>query len=545
MSAPTWLLEVTVGGAVLRYATRRVEVTDARGRVLLYRAGLADFDLLIDGAEESQGFEILDPMVDWALIATRENTERAPVVLRFWEVGEQLEDAAVVLRGLVTEPEYGDPESPNTFVGTIQTGTAGVDRSWPAVAERVDTSTWERDPSGTTYDEGIEGAVYPTVFGYPGEGDVPTTTPRCCVPAPLVDWNNGAIYVRRLLLGRGKLNAVGGVIFVCDVDDEMSGMGIAYEDQAVITDTDDLGQTVTLAEVPPGAGVQGELGHAYYVGYSSIAGRGGGSLRTDSITQPMRTLADVARFCLQNSGRAVDLEAQDGERSRLENYRIDGYINEELQLIPWFEGNLMPMFPIERAMTQTGMYWRFVNWWATERDAVAHLDADKGQVRRASSIRVYDDQVVNYFTIEFQFSQGTAGARRMLSGEGGKPLPWFQRPGGTPLDDRVLPSPALVLSQSIYGVREAPVHSTEFLWSETTAAAVLHYWAVRDSFPRRPVLYEGRARQLRELRRGDIVTVTDSRVHLSRAVARVDGVRLRSSESATAELSLLDPKRLG
>jgi hypothetical protein len=535
-----WLLELQIGGRLLRYATRDVTVTDGRDRTYRYKGGLADLSLTLDGLQEQTGLAITDRAVDWALLVRRgEALTRGQATLRYWVPGELLERALVALEGVLSDPEYGDPGKPHRLSLTLL-ADSGSDRLYPSEQARVDTSTWRRAPTGDTYDEQIEGAIYPTVFGYPGESDLVVDPPVAATPALLVLWDQAALATSYLLLGYGRLDCVGGQAYLRDRTDE-SGVGYASDWLDVIEDVDDLGQVVTLAAC---AGVvQARPGHEYYFGLSSAAGKGGGTKVADR-SRVASTLTDVAIFCLRYSGRQVDLQAQEGERSKFDRYQIDGQLNERLELVPWFEGELAPHFPLVRARTPHGIYWRWLNWWATAADATLHLDADAGRVVRASSIREDDGSVLNSFTLEFQLNQGNLGARRTLTAEYSAPVPWWAHPDVLD-DDRIVGSPACARSQAVYGLREAAVEQSDFIWKESTALAILQHRAVRDSFPRRPVRYTGPVRELRHLTRGDIVTVTDSEVHLDRVVAMVDGVELGGGRLATVALELLDPRRLG
>lgn len=547
--APTgnglWLLDLVIGGRTLRYATKRTTVLDRFGVGYLYQAGLQDFEIALDGLEEQQAVSVLDFGVDWpALAAAGHALELARATLRRLEPGQLLESARIVLIGQTDEPEYGDPETPALLtVGVF--ANLGTDRTWPAPSERVDQTTWaySADLSATTYDQGTEGAIYATIFGFPGEGDTTTTEPIATVPAILVDWDQGALYTRRLLIARGELACVGGVVRVVDEDDEASGFGYAVEDENVVVDTDLLGQTVTLVEIPPGAGVQGILGHKYYVGLSRDTGRGGGS-SVPGIGSPLSTLADVALFCGRNSGRIFDERAQEIERVYLDNYRIDGVLNNEVQLVPWFESEIMPLFPIARTRSSQGMYWRFVNWWAQPADAREIIDTSKGEWRRVTSIRSPTDSVRNYFTIDFQLRDDRPGARRILTALSEQVLPWWYNPDMIS-DVRIAGTSALGASQTLYGLREAEPISSAYLWKETTASRSLHYRAVRDSFARRPVSYQGPARTIAHLRPWDPVIVNDAQVSLSNAVGLVRAVRLSSDRLAQVDLEILDPRRLG
>jgi hypothetical protein len=537
-----WLLDLQVGGQVLRYATKGLEVLDSRGRRYRYHAGLSDFELELDGMQEQQGLAVLDRRVDWALLASRgENLDRATAVLRHWLEGDLLEEAMVVLQGELTDPEYADPKSPDTFVATLKVA-AETDRTWPSPQAAVNTSTWERGATGNTYDEGIEGAVYPTIFGHPGEGDEVVDPPVPALPALLVHWNQSAVEGTKLLIGYGRLDCVGGQVYVRDrtADDDI---GYNQEWLDVIEETDGLGQVVTLVDVADGAGVYGFAGHEYFFGMSRSPGKGGGNTIPGG-SAPMRTLADMQIFCLRNSGRAVDLEAQEGERVYFDSYSLDGMLNEEVQLVPWFEAEILPLFPAVRARTARGIYWKYVNWWATATEAVAHLDADARRVTRSSSVRVPEGQVYNWFQVEFQLNQGATGARRTLTDQAEEVLPWWENPDLL-ADDRIIGSPALAASQALYGIRQAETVRSDYIWKESTAISVLQYLAVRDSFPRRFVSYEGSASELRHLTHGDIVTVTDSRARFDRAVAMVDSVRLSGDRLCTVALSVLDKRRLG
>ncbi len=537
----TWLLDLDVAGQVLRYSTRDVVVSDTRGIRYVYRSGLGAFSMSLDGLQESQGLAVTDRGVDWALLARRgANLGRARGVLRYWEPGDLLEGAMVVLAGDLADPEYGDPDQPARLTGTLRAGAAR-DRIYPPEQAAITTSTWSRSPApGSTYDDVGEGMPYPTVFGYPGEDDEVVDPPVPVVPGVLVEQDPAALAPDALLLGYGALDCVGGEVFVRHI--EATDSGWAEEWCEVVARTDLLGQTVTVAVLEEGAGAYGSLGHTYYVGYSRASGKGGGSLRPDR-TGPIETLTDVALFVLRNSGREVDLQAQEAERGRLDRYRIDGMLSERVELVPWFEGEILPMFPITRARTQRGIYWRFLNWWAGKTDAVMILDADRREVQRASSIREPEGAILNHFTIDYQLGGYGGAARRTLTAEYGRPLPWFEHPDLLP-DARVIGSPILARSQSVYGVREADPVVTEWVWKSTTAAQILQHLAVRDAFPRRPVSYTGDARRLRCLSRGDIVLVTDSAVHLDEAVAMVASVELGTGRLATVSLELLDPRRL-
>lgn len=541
-----WLLDLEVSGRVFRYSTRQMEVRDAGSRSYLYQAGLADFDMTLDGRQESQAIKVVDRRVSWPLLA---DLTLATAILRHIEDDQVLEEALLVLEGSVDEPEYGDPQRPSSLVGTIQVDPA--DRSWPDPRAAVTSQTWENTPldlGGPQYDLDLAGAVYPTVFGYPGD-DGAGGIPAPATPALMVDiqlaigpgLHNQAVF----LIGAGVVDASQVRLYAPTQTFGSDGFTGA-EDLAVTQTTDLLGRTVSVVTVAAAsAAIWPTPGQEYYVGWSQADG---GGARVPNGSGPIRSLTDVALFALRNSGRKVDLQAQEAERQTLDALLIDGLLNDELPggLVPWFEKVFFPLFPLVRARTRAGMYWRRVNYAATPADAVAHIDCDAGRARRASSIRTPVEGVRNRFVIEggYFLRSGQYTIRRTLADQAEAALPWFESPDLL-ADERVIGSPVCARSRAIFGVREASTIQTKFLWSAATMTTCLHAWAARDAFPRQPVSYTGDSREFRRRSAGDIVTVTDSEVGFDREVAVVRSLALSSDRLLVLNLEVMDRRVRG
>ena len=105
---PIWLIEIDIGGQIVRAATEQVEVTSAAGLALLFPAGL-------DEPDESQE-EVaitLSGGPDWAALRARGVwLERSRAVLRRWYDGQALETAEIVSDGELVEVEYGTRTEP-------------------------------------------------------------------------------------------------------------------------------------------------------------------------------------------------------------------------------------------------------------------------------------------------------------------------------------------------------------------------------------------------------------------------------------------------
>jgi hypothetical protein len=535
---PTWLVDLDVGGLLLRYATRPVTVRDADGVELVYQGGLSDFELTIDDAQEAQGIEITDRAIQWAALASvGAPLDRCRATLRHWQRGERLEEARVILDGVASDPEYADPDAPDRIVLSIGAGVE-VERLWPSPEARVNTSTWDRNPASISYDESVEGAVYPIIFGYPGTGDDNSIDPVPCVPCLPVVIDPSATNDDYFLLCDGIAHVSGSDVYVLDLD---GGSTSRYEWHATDTSTDNQGRTVTRIVVPVGLGVQAAAGHKYLIGMARS--EGGGNKRSDG--QPMQSLLDVALFVLNNSGRAVDIVAQ-GAESRLADFKIDGILNEpDIELVDWFESNFAVLFPLVRSRTRVGMFWRFLDWRATPAQAQHIINADRGDYTRVSSIRTGGDTVRNVFSLDYGLVDGQASKRLILTSENAKILPWYELPGSALLGERTKGNSACARSQSLYGIRETDPIESAYVWSESTAASALEQIAARDTFPRRSVSYRGPTREIRRMSAGDVALVTDTSAGLSEVVALVASVVLSSASVADLNLVLLDARRIG
>lgn len=551
MRQGTWLLELHVGGQLLRYATREVMVTDRRGQTHLYRAGLSDFELRLDGMEEEQGIEVTDRELNWAqLVARGLRIDRGQARLRYWVPGQVLEQARTAIDGVIEGPEYGAPGKLSTLVASVVVPSSAL--LYPTQQQKVDTTTFPYATGVQVFDEALVGASYPIVFGFPGDNEtvrtvIGTSAGIPATPALLVKWvgasGPGASH---LLLCLGQAHAVGASVRVWDADETQSvGLVPVYatEVEPVFSATDQLGQAYTMCEFVGGSDVDPETGRRYYAAWASTGGFGGGLLRPDG-GGPIRSLVDVAAFALRMSGRKVDLKSQETQRGELGPYKVDGCVNEPIEWLPWFEAHLAPLFPIVRVTGPDGIWYRHVNWGARVTSAIAHLSADSGDVRRASGLLTNTAAVANVFSLEYARNAITGAyfGRRTLAPKSGELPQIVVDPfTGTPdlSDDRVLGSPLCARSEALYGPIERPATRSAFVWSDVVASSILAHWALRDALPHRTVTYEGP--ELARFQRGDIVTITDSEIGLSRTVALVSAVMLSGRRLQRLELEILDP----
>ncbi len=164
--AATWLLDLTFGGEVFRFATNAVEVTDSSGEVFRYAVGLADFEWSYSqaGPDASVGLTI-NSSVDWARMQARGvSLERASGTLRRHYAGTVLEQARIVLRGLSERVEYGAPDEPLTL--SLTSMPVEQSDTLPEPQAVVEAQTWPKDLN--QFDEKLKGSYYPIIIGQPG-----------------------------------------------------------------------------------------------------------------------------------------------------------------------------------------------------------------------------------------------------------------------------------------------------------------------------------------------------------------------------------------
>lgn len=540
-----WLLEFRAGGRTHRYATRPVTVTSTLLGDLVFLGGLAPLVVRVDGLNEEQGVEVVDRGQDWPrTIARGHGIDREPATLRYWRDGDALEQARVVVDGVVVSPEYGGPGEPGRLVFTVGAPRL-AEPVFPDAQASVSDATFTNTADVLVYDDAIIGAVYPHVLGYPGyrgaDGD-----PVPAVPALLVHYN-GLVGVgsggSHLLVCSGRADALvqGGTVRLWD-SDETNGLilDFAFQDEDAQEFSDLLGRMYTGIEFTTANPINALAGHHYYTSWSPDSGKGGGITLPDK-AGPIRKLTDVLLWALRNSGRKVDLEAQEAERDRLDVYLVDGYLNDRVQLVPWVEAQLAPLFQLVRRNGPRGIWYTAIDWGVQRTAAIAHLDASSGAVRRATSVKLVANQVANLFTLDYQFSPQTSGyyGRRVLGSTAGElGLEGPSNIASPEPDSRVLGAPLCARSAARYGVVERAPVTTQFVWDSGTSSRIVQQWALRDCLPRRFVSYTGP--DLDRFHRGDIVTITDDELVLEDAVALVDAVVIGSGRLHQIDLEILD-----
>lgn len=518
-----WLLDLEVGGRTWRYSTSAVDVTDNDGNTIPYIEGLARVAYTAAATASSVAITISSGE-DWALVAARGiDLESGTATLRRWFDGQTLEEARLVLDGLVVKPQYGDTDEPLVF---------SLERlPWedtfliPDATYAVDDNTWPSSASFTT-DPAILGAYLPIIFGSPGYigytgGSAPITPAS---PGLLVDYTQSATLFRSSKLAIAGHEVRDTSVRVYDMSDDEKPNGVS-EQLPVLHATDMLGRKIAYIDYSSAVQVRLREGGEYWIAWSDPA-TGGGLYNSDR-TGVLRGAGDVILWWLDQSSLPLDRGRMKVQSARLNRFNLDCYVYEPTTAYQWIMENLAPILPISYREGADGAWFAAWRYDATPQDSVMRLDADTEFVTRESRITTSGlSDVRNEITLEYAPRQGDRLLKRMtITGD------------PDPDDGNQIGSYLCKLSQQRYGVQRHRLTTTVVV-EDATAAAILGNLAQQLCLPRRRVTYSGPP-DLEALEVGDVVTLNDAVVHITDQLALVEEIGVED-EMVSLNLLLLD-----
>lgn len=236
-----------------------------------------------------------------------------------------------------------------------------------------------------------------------------------------------------------------------------------------------LSQTYEVdAEIRFEGQIKLEVDGQYWVSFRST---NGGGVRAYG-EAPLRTLGNVVRYALDRSGEKLDELRSAAEVARLSAFKIDTLIIGRTDLAAWVDSQLASVFPISRVSGPDGVYYKFMNYLATERDASLHFDLDRGDSSTlVGPIFVDTSEVANRFAMEYAPSQMSGSTKRVQIGHA------FQ---GSTGDSRIRRNEHCLISYHRYArgrVVEASPIRTPHVFSDSTAYLALAHRAARSAFP--------------------------------------------------------------
>lgn len=512
-----WLLELDLGGELLRVSTQAVVLTTEDGQVLRYEGGLSDPGVAFDGQIDSIGLELSSSRHIWTqLQAQGQALERCTGVLRRWFTGQPLERSRVVLRGITGSPICGYLDDPGLLSIELRRVVADLGDTVPAAQHVVDGTTWPVRPA-YPQDSNVNGAFYPVVIGRPGQAD----SGGQATPGLLVE---GLQHPSSRLLVAGHRVAAAKVTVW-----NMSSAPPQYELRTTYEVADKLGQVVTYTDFQAVTkpGFQADEGLKWWVGWHALGGltwRG----------QELRGLGKVLEWAAtEHSAAVVDVGRMRAAAATLDSYKVDTCINAPANMLDWVRGQLATVYPIREITGDGGLYWAHVRWDYTARDAVAHLSAARGEIRSAGPLAARELDLYNEITVEYCPSMMSGRYRRRTTITGATRA----REIGTAAPETVLGSLRCQLSQSRWGVRAATI-SCPTIDEPATAARIAQHLAALHASPKRWGIWVG-GPELEALPLLSCVQITDASKHLDGVLGLVERIEPRAGE-VELEITLLD-----
>ena len=539
------LVEVTYAGTVVRLATDALDIEDAAsGDTYSYWPGIEAITVstALNFLQASAGslsipVQATFPVNVAALHAAGHQLARSPVEVSIWTVGTDYAERVILARGVVSDPEWGEPAEPVAF--SVEDAATVNPSTVPSATEQVDGWTWP-DSVLTLATEDL-GVVYPRVYGHPGYigGWVAGSQG---VWASYIDGPDGyqlivaghsvdTPYIR-LQTDQQTTPTQFRVVQLEDARGQLVSIVPYYADYPTNTLSDYVdadgehvyglrSPSVTAFQPTTDAPIQ-----VYATWYDPVDVTRGG-------LSPLA--GDVIVDMLRLSGMAIDYGRMAAAAGLLTTYRFDCVVDSRVKPLDWLQAQVLPLLPVSVDRSGDGaslIVWRYD---ATAQDVTAVLDADADpMIERATPISADSSSIANRWTLRYRYSVRTGQYTDSVQ-RGNETLTVN---GAT---QRAEPDAYCLASQGRYGIIERVVDSA-CIYDETTAGAVLAWMARAYAFPRRTVSYV--VPSAYQLHKGQIVALTDSKVTIADQLCIVSDLQIDGTGTDAVTLLMIeDPQR--
>lgn len=516
-----WLLDLTFASVTYRLSRDELDVTStAMGKVLQYNGGInneIEWEESVDIFSDSIS-EIAIPLsisldVDVAaLIAQGHDLGSAYAELSLYIDGTKYEDRRVVVRGFLTDPQYGTSDEPITF--SLESNGFDDRGLVPGIKETITKSTWPNAVSDAV------GLSYPFVFGKQpssGPGNVPAS------PAYLVSTGPD-----RLLIAGHIVEATNVTVY-----SDFDATGKAGVVCAVSPNVDGLGHMCTLVTISTTAlATHYDTSSNFYVSWNRD------NLGAHWNVERTGTLAgagDLIEYLLLQSSftfdQSIDLGRVAAAKEYLNKFRLAGYISECTSPWEYIQANILPLLPVSIVNGPNGFYPLVWKYDAIENDAVDRWDTSVDPtIERTSTVSYVGSKrdMLNDFKLSYALNETTsttAGAVTLSA----------QRD-----DDDSYSAENLYcrVSQARYGQR-SDEQETVIVYDDATAGLIL-YWSSRaKSLPQRTIKYLV-SQERAWLERGNIITLTDSELSFNKTVCLIESIVYREDDLLEVTLRLVE-----
>lgn len=520
-----WLAVLTVAGRRYRFSTGPVlEVTSTRDGYASPYHGLLSVDVersvSLDPASPPQRSGSLT-LAHPTLTASEVAWDGATVDLYLWHSGT-LEDARHVLHADVSEVAWADPEAVEVAVSFSE--------SIPVTGDLLDAAAVCSDdtfpaagPGGLGTDgqpaTASVGQAYPWVIGQPGADWPDTYETR----GP----GSRALFANSFLGALAKsytiLIAHGGAV---DSTTLASGQVLVFsqenevESLPLIELTDAQGRTITAVDTSSSAALTlsydpGSVTGDWYLSWPSPAGLHAG--------KALRGAGDVILWALdraQRHGRAeVDWPRTRAGVAALNRFKVDTYIDQQIDAWDWLTGQLLPFLPVVLGRSGRGIW---LQEWDLSAPAVLHLRAGVNAHRYSARSEIRDE---------------TAHAGLIVRGQPSAKNGWYAREIEYHADRTRAGFHPFLARAAALGAKTVREVDCPVISDAASLQAVAAWQLARYARPRVEIWYRAHWR-LGWIEEGATVLITDAGAGLDARKALVQQVRTESG-SVLLGLTLL------
>ena len=500
---PVWLLELTLGGVVYRFASQTISVpTDDSAYLYHGTLGAVSFTSEVEFASEdfelpSAGVEVTfrEDLAERIAQGVDLGAATAELSLFRKDSEDDYDDRQVLISGRVDAPAYGavgEPVSLQIEADWLRDGTM-----YPQPGAAVDPAiNWDdADPNA-------EGAVYPLIIGAPGIQNFSGS------PVYVIDDGTSSGTIKALVAGHPCTAATIKVLRLKGANNTTSSL----LNKALTVALDDSGIQYSYVVL---SGAQYTAGDSYFAHFNE---GGGGTINPFAKDRGAGTPAyltgggDLVRYLLHLSGSKVDEGKTAAAANLLNVYEFSGYKAERFNVMDFLRDEIMPLLPCSLRASSEGLYpvvWRYD---ATLSDVKAKLTADK-DVYRDGLVEYEGTEVANEISLRYRHNAHFNKLTKQVTvtGDLAKKTSGF-----------VWRNEYTVTSHSRYGLR-ALEFETEFVASRATAGRIVNWMSRAFSARHRRVRYLA-PYKLGYLEAGDVVALTDAELSFQNQVALVQSI---------------------
>ncbi|MCK5640995.1 MAG: hypothetical protein KAJ19_09370, partial [Gammaproteobacteria bacterium] len=240
-------------------------------------------------------------------------------------------------------------------------------------------------------------------------------------------------------------------------------------------------------------------------------------------------------YVLNESTLRVDLGRFRANESRLNAWQVSGYIDQVVQPWEWITDNLLSLAPVSIHSGRKGLYPVFWRYDAERDDAVDHIERGSG-IERASNVEYQSNISDIHNSVQLLYAHDVTDRE-------------FKRSVSI-VPSRDLSDPTQSESEFswrsglLYGETRQLEMESDVVTEDATANKTIAWQVMSKGFSHRSVTYTT-DQQYFALRLGDIVTLTDSEIHLENEVCLVQGLSLTDTGKINITLQIVsNPARI-